>query len=445
MALLLLAYHVMREASEYHKVIVIGAGAAGLACAQRLQAAGADVLVLESRARSGGRLFSIQEAGPFMPLELGAEFVHGAPEVSFSCLTQAGISFYDLPDKHLLRTGQRLVKRDFFGKVEDFFGRLKKDKGSPRTAADFLKRQKDSPQDKDIFRSFVEGFHAADMNLIGQKALAAGAQGSEGGLNGISLFRPRGSYMGMIEALRKDVNLMLQTRVHSVEWKAGAAILMCRQGEKDVHFACDKLVVTLPIGVLKAPAEREGIAWNPIPKDLVKTLNAIEMGHVQKLILEFRSRFWESLSKEPVQFLHANVKHYFPTWWTMSPLRTPFLTAWQGGPKAQELADWPLERRVEKALETLAYLTRKPLKWLRQELKGVHTHNWSSDPNSFGAYSYVLRDGLRAAKLLSQAIENTLFFAGEGFCSSEPARGTVHGALESGFKVADVILQTIRI
>jgi monoamine oxidase len=141
----------------------------------------------------------------------------------------------------------------------------------------------------------------------------------------------------------------------------------------------------------------------------------------------------------------VGVKHYFPTWWTMCPLRTPLLTAWQGGPKAQELADWPLEKRVEEALKTLAHLSRKSVKWLRQELKGVHTHNWSSDPNSFGAYSYVRKDGVRPAKFLNQPVENTLYFAGEGFCSTEPARGTVHGALESGFKAADKILDTIRI
>src|SRR5688500_3466660 len=62
-------------------VVVVGAGAAGLAAARDLAAGGARVTVLEARDRIGGRVLSVPAAGIAIPVELGAEFVHGlAPE-----------------------------------------------------------------------------------------------------------------------------------------------------------------------------------------------------------------------------------------------------------------------------------------------------------------------------------------------------------------------------
>ena len=64
-------------------VIVIGAGAAGLAAAAALMRRGHSVLVLEARDRIGGRIWTRIEPDLSVPLELGAEFIHGdAPETS---------------------------------------------------------------------------------------------------------------------------------------------------------------------------------------------------------------------------------------------------------------------------------------------------------------------------------------------------------------------------
>ena len=62
-------------------VIVVGAGAAGLAAAEMLTGAGASVLVLEGRARAGGRIFTRRVRGWPLPVELGAEFIHGRADV----------------------------------------------------------------------------------------------------------------------------------------------------------------------------------------------------------------------------------------------------------------------------------------------------------------------------------------------------------------------------
>ncbi|HEX7417589.1 MAG TPA: FAD-dependent oxidoreductase, partial [Steroidobacteraceae bacterium] len=58
-------------------VLVIGAGAAGLAATRRLSDAGRSVLLLEARERIGGRIWTQSLPGFSEPVELGAEFIHG--------------------------------------------------------------------------------------------------------------------------------------------------------------------------------------------------------------------------------------------------------------------------------------------------------------------------------------------------------------------------------
>jgi len=67
------------------RIVIIGAGAAGLAAAHELSTHGLQPLVLEARKRLGGRIWTLHEPDLPAPVELGAEFVHGAaPEISGS-------------------------------------------------------------------------------------------------------------------------------------------------------------------------------------------------------------------------------------------------------------------------------------------------------------------------------------------------------------------------
>ena len=61
------------------EVVIVGAGAAGLSAARELTAAGREVLIVEARDRIGGRILTHREPALELPLELGAEFVHGRP------------------------------------------------------------------------------------------------------------------------------------------------------------------------------------------------------------------------------------------------------------------------------------------------------------------------------------------------------------------------------
>jgi monoamine oxidase len=77
--------------SESPSVLIIGAGAAGLAAGRALHEAGCDALILEARERIGGRIHTDYQFADF-PVELGAEFIHGERTVTHDLVRQAGLS-----------------------------------------------------------------------------------------------------------------------------------------------------------------------------------------------------------------------------------------------------------------------------------------------------------------------------------------------------------------
>ncbi|MGH8238810.1 MAG: FAD-dependent oxidoreductase, partial [Steroidobacteraceae bacterium] len=109
----------MAEAESFDTLIV-GAGAAGLAAAAELSKQRGSVCVLEARDRLGGRMFTRREPGVTLPIELGAEFIHGRSPVTIGWLAKANSAIVDA-------TGERWTLCD--GKPEpadDLFQQMKR-------------------------------------------------------------------------------------------------------------------------------------------------------------------------------------------------------------------------------------------------------------------------------------------------------------------------------
>jgi len=132
----------------------------------------------------------------------------------------------------------------------------------------------------------------------------------------------------------------------------------------------------------------------------------------------------------------------FRTWWTSYPLVTPLLTGWIGGPRAAPFAHEADASIIEHALETLAGTLRVPSTDVEALLESAHLHNWSSNPFSRGAYSYVRIGGVEVPRQLGEPVAETLFFAGEA-TNAKGHTGTVYGALATGYRAADEVAQVL--
>lgn len=428
----------------HSQVIVVGAGAAGLACAQALHEAGISYLLFEAKDHIGGRALT-RVLPSNLPVELGAEFIHGAhPEILDLCQKNQ-IPFHSLTDHHLLRQGDSFVEKDdFWDLIGKINSHLRKTGKNDRSIAEFLSTHQKSFSAEDIalYRAYIEGFQAADPQWMSEHVLAAANEEEEPELQGLSQFRPTFGYAPIIDSLLEQrEHLYLGTALTELNWNQDKVHCLFRTTEADtISATADFVVLAVPLGVLQASLHGEGFTIAPTIPALEEAAYQFSMGHVCKIVFSFHERFWESLSEKTISFLHSGPEHYFPTWWTQAPLRTSLLTAWQGGPKANDMRSWNEEQKVETALRTLAFITKHKMPFLRRQLDTYFTHDWTNDHFSLGAYSYPLVDC--KPEKIRQIFEDKILIAGEATAKGS-AQGTIHGAIQSGQRAARQIHQLL--
>jgi monoamine oxidase len=107
-------------------VLIIGAGAAGLAAARVLSAANLRVTILEARDRIGGRIHTLHDPDSPLPIELGAEFIHGRPRETLEIVERARLKLVEAPSRHWqLRKGRVIESADFWSQLEDVMAQMK--------------------------------------------------------------------------------------------------------------------------------------------------------------------------------------------------------------------------------------------------------------------------------------------------------------------------------
>ena len=431
-------------ASDSWDVLIIGAGVAGLTAAAQLATRGHSVLVLEARERIGGRVWTRHEPELAAPVELGAEFIHGPIPETFELLTQAGETALETDgDRWTLRDG-RLEQRgdNLFVQIQDALKQATAPGAQDVSFDAFLDdpRYALSAEARKTARGSVQGFDAADPARVSTFSIAAEWQ-SDGMLDAPQ-FRPSGGYGAVLKALasaldRKRVRVQLHTVVRSVHWNRGAVEVGGTFLGAPFSTRARKAIVTLPLGVLQSqPDAAAAVRFEPALEEKRSALQGLACGPVLKVVLRFRTPFWEALEagryRDAGFFFSPDAA--FPTFWTSLPLHAPLLNAWVGGPKAAPLCGLSQDELVAEALRCVACLFGLQPESL--ELEAGYVHNWNTDPFFRGAYSYVTVGGSDARRMLASPLQNTLFFAGEATDTSGEG-GTVAGALHSGARAAD--------
>ncbi|HMI74543.1 MAG TPA: FAD-dependent oxidoreductase, partial [Steroidobacteraceae bacterium] len=187
---------------DRYDVLVLGAGIAGLAAARSLAAAGQRVALIEARDRIGGRIFTdriSRNAGEPVSIELGAEFIHGLPPVTWDLIKEANLSTYELDGTQLsfARGGFQSSSEDYgeaVSVIDEMMAWLERQpRGTDVTFAQYLDLAGIDGSRRRRATAYVEGFNAADSRVIGVAALVA-QQRAEDKVHSDRLFHVEAGY-----------------------------------------------------------------------------------------------------------------------------------------------------------------------------------------------------------------------------------------------------------
>ncbi|RYZ38812.1 MAG: FAD-dependent oxidoreductase [Myxococcaceae bacterium] len=429
-------------------VIILGAGAAGLSAADRLMRKGLRVIVLEARDRVGGRVATVWDPTGDVPLELGAEFVHGKPPTLLRRIEKAGLTVRACNDRHALLWRGNLGESDRAFAFQKPLSQAKPpDRSMTTWVAEEARARKWPPLVTAMARSYVEGFYAADPDIASTLAIAR-MDRSVASMGGATPSRVMEGYDRVLHAMAarlfaKPDTLFLNAIVDEVRWKPGQVRVRARtrQGVLLGMFQARQAVVTLPVGVLRArPPQPGAVRFVPRVREQERAWNQLEMGPLVKVLLRFRTAFWrEQAESARFGFFHAPGAP-FPTWWTLSPhRRTRHLVGWSGGPGALALSKLDERAVLERAIQGLSRLFRRPVRHLHEQLEMWRVQDWQREPYTRGGYAVIPTGALDAVATLARPVGRTLFFAGEA-THVGGEEGTVHGALDTGRRAADEVL-----
>lgn len=255
--------------------VVVGAGMAGLAAAQRLAAAGVEVVVLEARRRIGGRVWTDRSLG--VPLELGASWINGAdgnPAAQLAREAGARTVAFDYDDVDLrggpsgedeLAVALKRVAEAQEGGLDRPLGEVLGDGNAPFRFA---------------VRAEIESEYAASPRELSLCWWDAGEE-QRGG----HLLLPDG-YGRLADRLAEGVDVRLGAVLGAIRAGGEGVVVTTRDGAR---VTADAVVVTLPLGVLK----RDEIDFDPVPAGAkVRAVQRLGMGVLDKAYLRFPERFW---------------------------------------------------------------------------------------------------------------------------------------------------------
>lgn len=434
--------------SDEVETVIVGAGAAGLATASSLAAANHRVLILEARERLGGRILTDGKARAPVPVELGAEFIHGDSSDVMSWLRTANDVAVDASRNRWIVRGAKLRPAgEVLQDLKRSFGKISR----PRRDlpfAEFLGRHSRSlkPAVRELACMMVEGFDAADASKI--STLEVLDEWSGQAAADAPTFRPARGYGRLVESIGLSLSpdhatLRLGTVVREIAWRKGRVTIDAQRHGEPVRIQAARAIVTLPLGVLQLPpASPASVRFTPELSSKRAALAHLAAGPVIKVLLSFAQPFWTDLQdgryRDAGFFFAPHAP--FPTFWTSLPARTSILVAWSAGPNASRQAGKGKDEIIASILDSLrATFGRRPN--YSSLLEYASWHDWQGDPFSCGAYSYVMAKGVSARRSLAESVEDTLFFAGEA-CDDDDA-ATVGGALQSGTRAAQQVLKSV--
>jgi polyamine oxidase len=417
------------------RVIVVGAGIAGLTCARALVQASVDCVVLEARDRIGGRAHTAELAGA--PVDLGASWIHHpagnplrrfAEEAALACVPGdplPGMGGFDCVERRRLSAAEveanlALLNEEF----QPLLDRMRADRDGDASAAEVMDALVDAKgltggearRARQNLRAEIEAEASDRAERQSLRWYGAATEYSGNYFGDL----PEGGYARIVAALADGVDVRLGAAVDDVVVRNHGVAVEGRTG----HEEGSHVVVTVPLGVLKAGVLR----FDPgLPEERIGAIERLGFGRYEKVVLRFDEPVWRHAGWSSILLFPPEVDE--PAVWVIGDDRTTTLTAMIFHSSAH---------RVDEPAQAAAWV----LTMLGEALDGrcpppraVAVTDWSRDPDTRGGYSHVPPGAVAAdLDLLGEPIGGRLLFAGE---HTQSARvGYADGAMTSGIREA---------
>jgi monoamine oxidase len=416
------------------RVIVVGAGFAGLAAAKSLYSKGYDVVVLEAKDRIGGRIWTDRSSG--FPMEMGASWIHGItnnPVYDLANDLNMEMNETNYEDTIHYDYDGSLVTPDPKSDIENlevieayitaFLSSKYTDDLSLQEMMDTARELGDIRLEDRFYDHLVHGELELPIAMDADE-LSVQVGNDKKEFEGGDVLLPQG-FDTIIEHLSTGLDIRLNTVVKSINQSTKGVRVATDNGT----FKGDRVVVTLPVGVLKSGAVNFQPPLSPIKQRALRKLNS---GSANKVWMKFPSVFWDT--NELILHTSQN-KGEYPLFFDFDGhTNEPVLMAFLAGTNGSAIEGKTDQQVTDEAMNVLKTLYGESIPMPSD----VRVSRWGSDPYTKGSYSSLKPGGKPVHRIILAApIDNRVFFAGEH--THPDFSSTVQGAYLSGLRAADEI------
>ena len=388
---------IVRAQSFDTDVVIIGAGAAGLAAARELQKLGKSFALIESRDRVGGRLYTDATLGA--PFDAGGVYIHWAERNPWAeAARDLGVETTQERGggpPQIYENGRRVPDSE---------------RGRRRAAFRRLSRELDDsavpPPDVSIAER-VAGFGDEVLGAAsGMTRLSLGEEPERvSALDYARLWsgddlRVRIGYGALAERFAQAIPVALSTPALAIDCSGPGVVVTTPRGT----IRAGRAVVTVPLGVLV----EESIRFTPaLPATTRAAIEGLEMGVLAKIALKFDgARFDVAPDSDLFEVRGPRVTYDYECW----PFGRDVVVCHLGGDHARQVVGLGARDAIAHVLDIFAGLVGPEAK---RRFEGGRMHGWIDDPHALGAYSHALPGRADARAALARPVAGKLWFAGE--------------------------------
>ncbi len=436
-SLALLSLPKISLAQNNYDVVVIGAGASGLAATSNLMASGKSVLCIEAMSRKGGRCHTDNSIFG-VPYDMGAHWLHQYSKnqiAEFGKKHKDKFNIYKAKEPLMIYDGEKKIKGFKLGKL---YSKVEKKQW----------KKNDIPSKDEPFMSQIpekwkknKWFHSVHQLLgpcqpavdfddytLNDSHTNSTHQGEGDGY-------VKEGYGTLLAYYRRDVPVKLKTVVNEIKWGGKGVQIETNQGT----ISAKTCVITVSVAVLNAGK----IKFSPaLPLEKYEAFDGIRLGTYNHITFQLKDDFYKKYKvKDDTYFVNRieNTINGSPagSCATLKISGTNISYFDVGGKFAQHLEAEGKDASVDFVLNRLrsAFGSKIDKYFIK-----AHVTAWGKNPFTLGSYSSAIPGKSHLRKKLKIPVADKLFFAGE---ATTGVYATCHGADLSGERAAKQVLNFI--